>query len=184
MPHDKIEDLIRKFTRDIEALVRSQLRAEVDAVLEACLAVKAPAPRARGPGRRRPITSAPVPEQRAAPPAAPSAGSPAPAPGDEGKRRGWTREAVVAELATWLLTGTVIEAAFLTRHGKPGLVAAARKHFGRFDAALNAANVHLARLHPEGPPTANRRPQHLAPAKPPAPKAPAEAAPPAPPTPR
>jgi hypothetical protein len=78
------------------------------------------------------------------------------------KRRGWTREAVVAELANWLLTGTVIEAAFLSKHGKPGLVAAARRHFGRFDAALNAANVQLARLYPEGPPTANRRPPNVA----------------------
>ncbi|HSR99613.1 MAG TPA: hypothetical protein VLM79_21320 [Kofleriaceae bacterium] len=71
-------------------------------------------------------------------------------------RRGrvqWTRDNIVTELATWLLGGTVIDAAFMTRHGPKGLVAAARRVFGRFDAALNVAALHNAKLYPEGPPT-------------------------------
>jgi hypothetical protein len=70
-------------------------------------------------------------------------------------RRGrvqWTRENIVSELAAWLLGGTVIDAAFMTRHGPKGLVAAARRVFGRFDAALNVAALHNAKLYPEGPP--------------------------------
>jgi hypothetical protein len=71
-------------------------------------------------------------------------------------RRGrvqWTRENIVSALAAWLLGGTAIDAAFMTRHGPKGLVAAARRVFGRFDAALNVAALHNAKLYPEGPPT-------------------------------
>jgi hypothetical protein len=71
-------------------------------------------------------------------------------------RRGrvqWTRDNIVTELAAWLLGGTAFDAAFMTRHGPKGLVAAARRVFGRFDAALNVAALHNAKLYPEGPPT-------------------------------
>jgi hypothetical protein len=71
-------------------------------------------------------------------------------------RRGrvhWTRDTIVTELAAWLLGGTAFDAAFMTRHGPKGLVAAARRVFGRFDAALNVAALHNAKLYPEGPPT-------------------------------
>lgn len=68
----------------------------------------------------------------------------------------WTRERVVEELAAWLLSGTTFDAAFLRRHGPRGLVPAARRLFGRFDAALNHANLHLAQQYPEGPPSRRR----------------------------
>ena len=68
----------------------------------------------------------------------------------------WTRESVVDELVRWLVSGTSVDAAFLTRHGPRGLVAAARRIFGRFDAALNVAALEIARLYPEGPPQAPR----------------------------
>jgi hypothetical protein len=71
--------------------------------------------------------------------------------GGRGRRR-WTREAVISELATWLLSGTAIDARFMARHGPRGLVTAARRIFGRFDAALNLAALHNAKLYPEGPP--------------------------------
>ncbi len=58
--------------------------------------------------------------------------------------RRWTREAVVHELGAWLLAGQPAEAAFVKRHGPKGLVAAATKFFGRFDAALNTANLAIA----------------------------------------
>jgi hypothetical protein len=48
--------------------------------------------------------------------------------------------------------GTVLDASFLTRHGPPGLVAATRRVFGRFDAAMNVAALHVSKLQPDGPP--------------------------------
>jgi hypothetical protein len=55
-----------------------------------------------------------------------------------------------------------LDASFLTRRGQAQLVAAARRIFGRFDAALNVANLHLASLYPDGPPTKRQRPATLA----------------------
>lgn len=69
-----------------------------------------------------------------------------------GKRGKWTRETIINELATWMLSGTAIDAAFVTRHGPPGLVAAARRVFGRFEAALNVAGLRVSELYPDGPP--------------------------------
>jgi len=94
-------------------------------------------------------------------PAAPAAsnGAAAPAAAANGKRgRGaWTRERVVEELGQWLIEVPSLDAAFLVRRGRASLVAAARRLFGRFDAALNAANLHLAELYPEGPPNKRAR---------------------------
>jgi hypothetical protein len=69
------------------------------------------------------------------------------------KRVPWTREAIINELASWMLSGTAIDATFVTRHGPPGLVAATRRVFGRFEAALNVAGLHVSKLYPDGPPT-------------------------------
>ena len=71
--------------------------------------------------------------------------------GGRGRPR-WTRDAIISELATWLLSGTAIDAQFMARHGPRGLAAAARRIFGRFDAALNLAALHNAKLYPDGPP--------------------------------
>lgn len=80
-----------------------------------------------------------------------------PAPPARGRKRvAWTRESIVNELATWMLNKTAIDAPFLTRHGPPGLVAATRRVFGRFEAALNVAALHVSKLYPDGPPS--RRP--------------------------
>jgi len=99
-------------------------------------------------------------------PAAPAAPGPGPAAPTEqsqaqalaepaarptGKAR-WTRETITSELANWMLSGTTIDAAFVARHGPPGLVAAARRVFGRFEAALNVAALHISKLYPDGPP--------------------------------
>jgi len=48
---------------------------------------------------------------------------------------------VIEELSSWLLSSKNLDAAFLKRHGPRGLVAAAKRFWGRFDAALNAANL-------------------------------------------
>lgn len=77
---------------------------------------------------------------------------PGPPTGGRGRAR-WTRESIISELATWMLSGTAIDAQFLTRHGPKGLVAAIRRVFGRFEAALNLAALHNAKLYPEGPPS-------------------------------
>lgn len=73
--------------------------------------------------------------------------------GDGRKRSPWTREAIIEELASWMASGTAIDAAFVARHGPPGLVAATRRIFGRFDAALNVAGLHFSKLYPDGPPS-------------------------------
>lgn len=101
--------------------------------------------------------SEPEAPRRAARPAPSSRPAPASRPAKP-TRTVWTRESVIEELATWLLGGTAVEAAFINRHGKPGLVAGAKRIFGRFDAALNAANLHLAQQYPDGIPT----PKHVA----------------------
>jgi hypothetical protein len=84
--------------------------------------------------------------------AADAAAEPAPAPPASGRRPRWTQATIVDELCTWLLGGTAVEASYLRRHGPPGLVAAAKRLFGRFDAALNAANLSW----PSATPTAHR----------------------------
>lgn len=80
------------------------------------------------------------------PPAAPAG------PAGSRKRVPWTRESIINELASWISSGTAIDATFVTRHGPPGLVAATRRVFGRFDAALNVAGLHVSKLYPDGPP--------------------------------
>jgi hypothetical protein len=100
-------------------------------------------------------TMAGGPPAQGAPETPPADGAPEAAPttqGDGRKRGPWTRDSIVSELATWMLSGTAIDAAFVTRYGPPGLVAAARRLFGRFDAALNVAALHISKLYPDGPP--------------------------------
>lgn len=75
-----------------------------------------------------------------------------PAPGPNAGKARWTRERIVNELAGMLVGGTAIDAAFVNRHGPRGLVNAARKTFGRFDAALNVASLRVSQLYPDGPP--------------------------------
>lgn len=66
------------------------------------------------------------------------------APKESGRVPGdWTRDAVISELGQWL-TSKELDPAFLKRHGPRGLVEAAKRIFGRFDAALNAANLAIA----------------------------------------
>jgi hypothetical protein len=69
-----------------------------------------------------------------------------------GRKPVWTRDTIIDELTTWLSSGTSIDASFVTRHGPPGLVAATRKVFGRFEAALNVASLKVSKMYPDGPP--------------------------------
>lgn len=87
----------------------------------------------------------------------PSAAPPSDAPAAATtKRARWTRDAVIDELARWIADGSVVDAAFLTRYGPPGLVAATRRIFGRFDAALNLAGLRVELLFPPGSPQRSR----------------------------
>lgn len=130
----RFDDAIRRLALDIVAAV---FTAELARRAEEEAASRAAAPRPPRGRRRRAAAAAPV--------AAVAVAAVAPAPAEPAARkRGWTREQVVAELGQWILGGTVVEASFVKRHGAPGLVAAAKKHFGRFEAALNAASLAVA----------------------------------------
>jgi hypothetical protein len=89
-----------------------------------------------------------------------------------GKRKKWARDSIIEELAKWMVSGTVVDPGFVTRYGPPGLVAAARRIFGRFDAALNVASLHVATLYPDGPPPRRAGPRRPVPPPPPEPTEP------------
>jgi hypothetical protein len=104
---------------------------------------------ARVQAARRTVTSRP-PRSVARTPGSGVAGSAPPAQTTtvkEGLRPAaeWTRDAVIAELGRWLVSSKDLEASHVKRHGPKGLVDAAKRIFGRFDAALNAANLAIAR---------------------------------------
>ena len=113
-----------------------------------------PAPPAPAAASAPPAPAAPRTEPASS---SPTGGSPAPAAASAAagvrKRTQWTRETIVHELASWMSKGTAIDAQFMTRHGPRGLVAATRRIFGRFDAALNLAALHVSKMQPEGPQT-------------------------------
>jgi len=108
----------------------------------------APPPLARdadAPGEPQPAGgAAEAPDQP--PPPAPTGTAPP-------SGRAWTRDRVITELATWLLQESGLDAATLTRRGQAPLATWSRRLFGRFDAALSAANLHLAARYPDGLPT-------------------------------
>jgi hypothetical protein len=140
----------RPATHQLELGFRPASRSQLELPLASQAAPEVPAPAA--PAEPRP-GGEPAGAAEAA--VAPAAVTPEPPPGPPAAGRGrtrWTRDTIISELATWLLSGTAIDAQFMTRHGPKGLVAAIRRVFGRFDAALNLAALHNARLYPEGPP--------------------------------
>jgi hypothetical protein len=171
-----LTDEVARFQTEVRclalAIISEVLRHELDRKQAKLPAARKPAkpPAARKPAkppaaRRRAkppapseIVDAPV-EQPSPTPAVPAVEAtheqPQPAeppPAGSKKRVPWTRETIVSELATWMLSGTAIDATFVARHGPPGLVAATRRVFGRFEAALNVAALHISKLYPDGPP--------------------------------
>lgn len=111
-----------------------------------------------------------APAPAAAPEAAPAVTTPVAPGSSSSERRGrWTHASVIDELCTWLLGGSAVEASYLRRHGAPGLVSAAKRLFGRFEAALNAANLVLAQRYPDGPPSRRAQQRMAAPPRPRAP---------------
>jgi hypothetical protein len=69
-----------------------------------------------------------------------------------GRKPTWPREAIIEQLVMFLVGKTAVDAAFISRHGPRGLVAAARKTFGRFEAAMNVASLRVSQLYPDGAP--------------------------------
>jgi hypothetical protein len=134
---------------------RTTTSARAEAAAAAAIPREPPTPPTPSEPAAAATTSTP-PAEGASPPTTtpPEGGSEAtPAAPSDGRKRGpWTRDSITSELATWMLSGTAIDAAFVTRYGPPGLVAAARRLFGRFDAALNVAGLHISKLYPDGPP--------------------------------
>ncbi|HEU4733993.1 MAG TPA: hypothetical protein VFT22_39145 [Kofleriaceae bacterium] len=170
-----VRDILRK---EVDLLRTTLAQPAIGGALRAARLATPPAPApARGRTRRGaagPRTPPPpeppaepqqqpaAPEPTSSPPAAESpepSSAPAQAapPASGRKRSAWTRESIIEELASFILSGTEIDATFVQRHGPPGLVAAARRIFGRFDAALNVAGLHVSKLYPEGPPGQNAR---------------------------
>jgi hypothetical protein len=126
----------------VASIVREEFKARIDH-LKASLAAPARS-------RRRARGAA-----RIAPPNAPKvvdavARMPPTVAGADAKRR-WTRDAIIKELAMWLASGTTIDASFVTRHGPRGLVAACKREFGRFEAALNVASLRVSKFYPDKP---------------------------------
>lgn len=87
--------------------------------------------------------------------AAPSAAAANPEPAAADVLR-WTRDAIITELASWMLGGTAVNVSFIERYGPAGLVTAARTIFGGFDAALEVAARHVTRLYPNASAAAAR----------------------------
>jgi hypothetical protein len=162
-----LTDEVARFQAEVRSLAFAAIRAILQLELDR---KRAKLPRVKPPAARpRAEPSAAQPRAKA-PPAPPSANPPGPSdatvvpeavttheqppapPAGGRKRVPWTRETITSELATWMLSGTTIDATFMTRHGPPGLVAATRRVFGRFDAALNVAALHVSKLYPDGPP--------------------------------
>jgi hypothetical protein len=140
----------RPTARQLELGLEQAPRRQLELPLASQAAPEA-APRTGGPEPRREDEPAAAPDAAVAP----ATVTPGPQPGLPSGGRGrarWTRDTIISELATWMLSGTAIDAQFMTRHGPKGLVAAIRRVFGRFDAALNLAALHNSKLYPEGPP--------------------------------
>jgi len=132
--------------------VRSIVRQELQRRIEVIAASLEAPPRARRRDRRpQPVIQpslAGVDEAKEH-----STGTTGAPPDDAGERkRRWTRDAIINELAGWLVSGTTIDASFVKRYGPRGLVAATRKEFGRFEAALNVASLQVSKMYPDGPP--------------------------------
>jgi hypothetical protein len=160
--HTALTDEVSRFEHEIRELALAVVRSIVEKELDR-RATRAPRGRAGArTADRAEVAVSTRPREPAAPaapaaqdtPSTPTAGSAEPSQGAPGKRKRvpWTRESIVSELATWMLSGTAIDAAFVARYGPPGLVAAARRIFGRFEAALNVAGLHASKIAPEEPP--------------------------------
>jgi hypothetical protein len=147
-----LTDEVERFQAKVRQLALAAVREVLEQELERKLA-KRRSTRSSPELVVRAEPAAPPPEASSPEAAADDAAPKQPAAPTKGGRVAWTRETIVSELASHMTSGTEIDAAFLTRHGPPGLVAAARRVFGRFEAAMNVAALHFSNLYPDGPPT-------------------------------
>ena len=138
---DRFQQLVRGLALAlVRTIVRTELERRLDRVRASLVAPTPTRPR-RSRSKTRPVET-----NRVEPEKLPSVVEGLPA---QGSKQKWSRESIIAELASWLASGTTIDASFVTRHGPRGLVAASRREFGRFEAALNVAGLRVAQLYPD-----------------------------------
>lgn len=154
-----LRDEVARFQAEVRRLAFVAARAVLRQELDRKLAKSRPARQRAGISGRSNATAVRAATTRAQSPDQPTTmlavgahEQPSNPPGGRHKRVPWTRETIINELATWMSSGTAVDATFVTRHGPPGLVAATRRVFGRFEAALNVAALHVSKLYPDGPP--------------------------------
>lgn len=136
---ERFQQLVQSMAIELtRAIVRVELQSRIDD-LRASL-------HARAPARRRSPKKTPKRTAQNLVVVAPVRDETTPASTSKLK---WTRDSIITELASWLASGTTIDASFVTRHGPRGLVAASRREFGRFEAALNVASLRVAQLYPD-----------------------------------
>lgn len=122
----------------VQTIIRAELRNRIDALRASLVTPTQPPTKSRAVNLRAvAVVKTPPPQEQAI-------------AASDAKRK-WTRESIITELAGWLASGTTIDASFVTRHGPRGLVAASRREFGRFEAALNVAGLRVAQLYPHNP---------------------------------
>jgi hypothetical protein len=143
--HDAMNECIHEFEASLRrmalGLVEETLQRELEH-LERLLG----GGRAKRPSKR----TAPKREREKLPVPAPTVQDATLAPA--GRKATWTRERIIEQLVPFLVGGTGVDAAFISRHGPKGLVAAAKKTFGRFEAAMNVASLRVSELYPDGAP--------------------------------
>ena len=162
-PRPVLTDAVASFQAEVTRLAFSV----ADAIVRAELARREAVPMVRPPGRPRAVPGPHAPATPSVPRVAQDDGAETTRIGDTssrmsgaesaptsgpGKRTPWTRESIIELLASSIASGAPVDAAFMTRNGPRGLVAATRRVFGRFEAALNIAAIQVSKLYPEGAP--------------------------------
>jgi len=143
--HDAIDERVRQFETSlrrialgmVEKIIRQELKRLYNRPKPRAL--RATFKRAAPKRERQERTALPPPVQETIPIGA-------------GRKPTWTREAIIEQLVPFLVGKTAVDATFISRHGPRGLVAAARKTFGRFEAAMNVASLRVSQLYPDGAP--------------------------------
>jgi hypothetical protein len=148
--HDAIGGRVRQFEASVQRMaldmVETIFRQELERLEQGL--------------RGRSVKASPkrvTPKRTSQQPAVPAPSVQEATPVRSGRKAAWTREAIIEQLVMFLVGKTAVDAAFISRHGPRGLVAAARKVFGRFEAAMNVASLRVSQLYPDGPPNRGGR---------------------------
>ncbi|HEY0195572.1 MAG TPA: hypothetical protein VGC42_30875 [Kofleriaceae bacterium] len=146
-----LTDAVASFQAEVTRLAQGVVGAVIRSELARRESIPLVRPRGRPKGSRNRVVAPPSPPV-AVQPEPPASPPELEAPPAAGKRTPWTRETIIELLAQSIVSGAPTDAAFMTRHGPRGAVAATRRLFGRFEAGMNVAALHVSRLYPEGLP--------------------------------